>query len=50
MEGTFNWTGGSGKFKGISGGGKYKGRFPSPVEVVNDWEGEYEIAQARAAS
>lgn len=49
MEGTFKWTGGSGKFKGISGGGKYKGRFTSPFEVVNDWEGEYEIAQAKAA-
>lgn len=50
MEGTFKWTGGTGKFKGISGGGKYKGRFTSPVEVINDWEGEYEIAQAKAAN
>lgn len=49
MSGTFKWTGGSGKFKGISGGGKYKGRFPSAVEVVNDWEGEYQIAKAKAA-
>ena len=43
MEGTFKWTGGTGKFKGISGGGKYKGRFPSPVDVVNDWDGEYQL-------
>lgn len=49
MEGTYKWTGGTGKLKGISGGGKYKGRFPSPTEVINDWEGEYEIAQAKAA-
>ena len=49
MEGTFKWTGGSGKFKGISGGGKYKGRFSSPVDVVNDWDGEYQLAQAKAA-
>ncbi len=49
MEGTFKWSGGSGKLKGISGGGKYKGRFPSPIEVVNDWEGEYQIAKAKAA-
>ena len=49
MEGTFKWTGGSGKLKGISGGGNYKGRFPSAVEVVNDWEGEYQIAKAKAA-
>jgi len=44
MEGTFKWTGGTGKLKGIKGGGRYKGRFPSPIDVVNDWEGEYEIA------
>jgi hypothetical protein len=49
MEGTFKWTGGTGKFKGISGGGKYKGRFLSPIEVVNDWDGEYQLASARAA-
>ncbi len=50
MEGTFRWTGGSGKLKGISGGGKYKGRITSPVDLVNDWEGEYQLAQARAAN
>ena len=49
MEGTYKWTGGTGKFKGISGGGKYLGHFTSPVEVVNDWDGEYELAQAKAA-
>ena len=49
MEGTFKWTGGSGKLKGISGGGKYKGRFSSPIDVVNDWEGEYQIAKAKGA-
>lgn len=49
MEGTFKWTGGTGKFKGISGGGKYKGRFLSPIEVVNDWDGEYQLASAKAA-
>ena len=47
--GTFKWTGGSGKFKGIKGGGKYKGHFPSAVEVVNNWKGEYQIAKAKAA-
>jgi len=48
MEGTFKWTGGTGKFKGISGDGKYKGRFPSPVDVVNDWDGEYQLVSAKA--
>ena len=50
MEGTFRFTGGTGKFKGISGTGKYKGRFPSPVDVVNDWEGEYQLAQQAKAA
>jgi hypothetical protein len=49
MEGTYKWTGGSGKFKGISGGGKYKARFTSPTEVINDWQGEYQLVSARAA-
>ena len=49
MEGTYKWTGGTGKFKGISGGGKYKGRFTSPAEVINDWDGEYQLASAKAA-
>jgi hypothetical protein len=43
MEGTFKWTGGTGKFKGIRGGGTYKGYFPSPTDVVNNWEGEYTV-------
>jgi len=49
MEGTFKFTGGTGKFKGISGAGKYKGHFPSAVDVVNDWDGEYQLASAKAA-
>lgn len=44
MEGTYKWTGGTGKFKGISGGGTYKAHFPSPTDVVNNWEGEYTLA------
>ena len=44
MEGTFKFTGGTGKFKGISGVGKYKGHFPSVMDVVNDWDGEYTLA------
>lgn len=44
MAGTYKWTGGTGKFKGIRGGGTYKGHFPSPTDVVNNWEGEYTLA------
>ena len=50
MEGTWKYTGGTGTFKGISGGGKYKGRFTSPTEVINDWDGEYQLASAKAAA
>ena len=49
MEGTYKHTGGTGKFKGMSGGGNYKGHFPSAVDVVNNWEGEYQLVSARAA-
>ncbi len=49
MEGTFKFTGGTGKFKGITGGGKYKGDFPSVMDVVNEWDGEYTLASAKAA-
>ena len=44
MEGAFKFTGGTGKFKGMSGVGKYKGHFPSVMDVVNDWDGEYTLA------
>jgi hypothetical protein len=48
MEGTFRFTGGTGKFKGITGSGKYKGHFPSVMDVVNEWDGEYTLASAKA--
>ena len=43
MEGTFTYTGGTGKFASIRGGGTYKGHFPSADQVENTWEGEYEL-------
>jgi hypothetical protein len=49
MEGTFKFTGGTGKFKGLTGSGKYKGHFPSVMDVVNEWDGEYTLASAKAA-
>jgi len=50
MEGTFAFTGGTGIFKGVTGTGKYKGHFPSPTDVVNNWEGEYTLVAAKTAS
>jgi hypothetical protein len=50
IEGDWKFTGGTGKFKGLTGGGRYKGRLTSPVDVENTWEGTYQIAaQTQAA-
>ena len=43
MAGTFEWTGGTGKFANIRGSGTYKGLLPSSDQVENAWEGEYEL-------
>ncbi len=43
MEGTFEYTGGTGRFEKIRGGGTYKGLLPTPDQVENAWEGEYEL-------
>jgi len=48
VEGTWQFTGGSGKFKGLTGGGKFKTRMTSPRDVVCTWEGAYELASAKA--
>ncbi len=50
MEGTFKFTGGTGKYKGITGSGTYKGYFPSALDVVNEWHGEYTLAAAIPAA
>ena len=44
IEGTWKFTGGTGRFKGLRGGGTYKGRMISPVVVENTWHGQSEIA------
>jgi hypothetical protein len=50
IEGNWKYTGGTGKFQGLTGGGTYKGRMTSATEVENTWEGAYELAEkARAA-
>lgn len=49
LEGTWKFTGGTGKLAGIRGGGSYKGRMPSPNEVEIEWNGEYELAGAAHA-
>jgi hypothetical protein len=43
IEGTWQYTGGTGKFQRISGRGTYKGRMTSPTEVEVEWAGEYQL-------
>lgn len=49
VEGSFKITGGSGKLKGITGGGKFKTKMKSPTELDCTWQGNYELAGAKAA-
>ena len=44
IQGSWKYTGGTGKFSGITGGGTYKGRAISPTEFENSWEGSYALA------
>jgi hypothetical protein len=48
VEGTYQFTGGSGKFKGLTGGGKFKTTMSSPRDVAATWQGTYELASAKA--
>lgn len=42
IAGKWWFTGGTGKFEGITGGGSYKGKVTA-TGYVYEWEGEYEI-------
>ena len=48
-EGTFRFTGGSGKFNGITGQGTYRGRMTSPITVETEWAGTYQVAGTKTA-
>lgn len=48
VEGTWQFTGGSGKFKGLTGKGTFKTRTTSPRSVDGSWQGAYELAGAKA--
>ncbi len=43
VEGTWSFTGGTGKLKGIKGKGTYKGKPASDGSVTYEVEGEYEL-------
>jgi hypothetical protein len=48
VEGTFQFKGGTGKFKSLSGGGTFKTKLTSPKTVEASWQGTYELASAKA--
>jgi hypothetical protein len=49
LEGTFELTGGSGKFHGINGQGTYRARFTSQTQIEMEWQAAYRLAGARAS-
>ncbi len=46
-EGTWSYTGGTGKFKGIKGKGIYKGKADASGNMVSDVEGDYKLPAAK---
>src|SRR6266849_8766798 len=48
VEGTWQYTGGDGKFKGLTGDGTFKTTMSSPRDVVATWQGTYQLASAKA--
>ena len=46
VEGTFTFTGGDGKYEGVSGGGTFKTVTKSETEVEATWSGAYELAMS----
>ena len=47
VEGTWQFTGGSGKFKGLTGGGTFKTTLGAAGAVEAAWQGSYDLAPAR---
>ncbi|HKZ77241.1 MAG TPA: hypothetical protein VJ124_02880 [Pyrinomonadaceae bacterium] len=47
VEGTFKFTGGDGKYSGVTGGGKFKTVMKSETELEATWDGNYELAKAQ---
>ncbi len=50
LEGTWKFTGGTGKYAGLTGNGKYKGRLTSPVDIEDTWDGTYQMAAKTQAA
>lgn len=48
VEGSWQFTGGSGKLKGLTGKGTFKIKLSSAGGVEGSWQGAYEIKSAKA--
>jgi hypothetical protein len=48
VEGEYEFTGGTGRFAGISGKGTFRSRMTSPTDVACTWQGAYEIPAVRS--
>ena len=49
VDGSWQYSGGTGKFKGITGKGTFKNRVRSASEVETTWQGAYEIGNTKKA-
>jgi hypothetical protein len=49
LDGSWRFTGGTGKLAGLTGNGTYKGRLTA-AEVENAWEGSYQLAAKTQAA
>ena len=47
VEGTFQFSGGNGKFKGLTGEGTFKTRLNGPRDVEATWRGAYELVAVK---
>jgi hypothetical protein len=48
VEGTWQYTGGTGDFRELTGKGTFTTRLTSPTEVEATWQGAYELGTAKA--
>ena len=48
VEGTWQFTGASGKFQGLTGKGAFTTKMSSPTAVEASWQGTYELATTKA--
>ena len=48
VTGTFTFTGGDGRYRGITGGGTFRTVMKTETELEATWQGNYELAAAQA--